>query len=280
MRMAQCSFDVLSFSSKVFFYSTKNALKQTHRCLMIEECQISFSIHSILRLSKKTIRSHRSTCADTSGLLAGFCFTTISAQTAASSNTDFIISYQSNAMEYRRLFYLLCSISLVGAIDNLLCLVSRIAHTGTRNRRGTSESDSPKGFMVNVCRAITLHGDSTMLVAVVMTVLYSIAFLSTLIMSKVDILIAVRGGFQKSASSAIWAASLLSSDGFQSDLSDWRSLNLVRLVCAILSWIGACYLTYKSVIAVEAKNAEVHRFLLLQCRAYVIHFFWSIHWRA
>ena len=165
-------------------------------------------------------------------------------------------------MEYRRLFYLLCSISLVGAIDNLFCLVSRIVHTGTGDNRGGSESDSPKGIVVNICRAITLRGDSSMLVAVVMAVLYSIAFLSTLIMSKVDILIAVRGGYQQSSPTSIWAPSLLASDGFQGDLSDWRSLNLVRLVCAILSWIGACYLTYKSVTAVEEKNAEVHRSIL------------------
>ena len=165
-------------------------------------------------------------------------------------------------MEYRRLFYLLCSISLVGAIDNLFCLVSRIVHTGSGDSRGGSDSDSPKGIVVNICRAITLRGDSTMLVAVVMAVLYSIAFLSTLIMSKVDILIAVRGGYQQSSPTSIWAPSLLASDGFQGDLSDWRSLNLVRLVCAILSWIGACYLTYKSVTAVEEKNAEVHRSIL------------------
>jgi hypothetical protein len=207
--------------------------------------------------------SYNSTSADSTGLLAGFSFTTISAQSAAHSDTDFIISYQPNAMEYRRLFYLLCSISLVGAIDSLFCLVSKIVHTGSGSRRGVSESNSPKGILVNVCRAITLQGDSTMLVAVVMAVLYSVAFLSTLIMSKVDILIAVRGGYQHSAESAIWTASLLTSDKFHSDLSDWRSLNLVRLVCSIVSWMGACYLTYKSVTAVEAKNMEVHRLVLL-----------------
>ena len=190
------------------------------------------------------------------GLLAGFCFTTISTQTASSSDTDFVTSYQSNAMEYRRLFYLLSSLSLVGSIDTLFILISKVMQAGGKEKEGLEDS---KGVVAHVCRAITVQGDSTLLVATLIAILYGITFLSTLIMSKVDMLIAVRGGASASVQSAVWSADLLSSPNFKNDLSAWKTLDLVRFVCAILGWAGACYLSFKSVTAVEAKNTEILR---------------------
>lgn len=159
-------------------------------------------------------------------------------------------------MEYRRLFYLLSSISLVGSIDTLFILISKVMLAGGKEKEGLEGS---KGVLAPLCRAITVQGDSTLLVATVIAVLYCITFLSTLIMSKVDMLIAVRGGASASVSSSVWSAALLSSPNFQSDLSNWRNLDLVRFVCAILAWGGACYLSFKSVTAVEAKNTEILR---------------------
>jgi len=64
------------------------------------------------------------------GLLAGFCFTTISTQTAAVANdADFLIGYQPNAMQYRRLFYLLSTISVVGSIDTFMSITSKVTVT-------------------------------------------------------------------------------------------------------------------------------------------------------
>lgn len=98
-----------------------------------------------------------------------------------------------------------------------------------------------------------------MLVAVVIVVLHGIAFLSTIIMTKVDTLIAIRGGALTSVPGSVWAADLLSSNNFTTDLSDWRTLDLVRFMCAVLGWAGACYLCYKSVTAIEARNGEAIR---------------------
>ena len=180
------------------------------------------------------------------GLLAGFCFTTISTQSSSKVDAEFIVSYQPNAMEYRRLFYLLCSISLVGSTDTLLSLMSSMLDGGEGNQRGAAA----------LCRAITTQKGSALLVAVVIAVLHGIAFLSTIIMTKVDTLIAIRGGASQSVPGPIWAAALLSSNTFSSDLTDWRTLDLIRFVCALLGWAGACYLCYKSVTAVEARSGE------------------------
>lgn len=154
-------------------------------------------------------------------------------------------------MEYRRLFYLLCSISLVGSTDTFLTLMSTMVNTGER--------DNQKGLVTTFCRIITSPKGSTLLVAAVIAVLHGIAFLSTIIMTKVDTLVGIRGGASQSIAGSVWAADLLSSRNFATDLNDWRILDLVRFVCALLGWAGACYLSYKSVTAVEARNVEFMR---------------------
>lgn len=53
------------------------------------------------------------------GIFAGFAFTTLYAQSSAASQSDFLLSYQSSAAEYRRFFYLLSSIALVGCLEKL-----------------------------------------------------------------------------------------------------------------------------------------------------------------
>lgn len=154
-------------------------------------------------------------------------------------------------MEYRRLFYLLCSISLVGSIDTLLSLMSTTVDGGER--------DNQRGVLSTLCRAITTQKGSTLLVALVIAMLHGIAFLSTITMTKVDTLIAIRGGASQSVPGPVWATALLSSSTFASDLGDWRTLDLVRFVCSVLGWAGACYLCYKSVTAVEARSGESNR---------------------
>lgn len=81
--------------------------------------------------------------------------------------------------------------------------------------------------MAPLCKALTVQGDSTAFIALIIAILHGIAFLSTLIMSKVDILISVRGGESVSTAAVIWAAALLESNNFQSQLNEWRTLDQV-----------------------------------------------------
>lgn len=162
-------------------------------------------------------------------------------------------------MEYRRLFYLFTSISVTGSIDTLMTLISKVLQ-----RQGADENmeDSDiKGFMGPLCTALTVKGDSTVYVAVIIALLHGIAFLSTIIMSQVDIFIAIRGGASLSISPSVWAPVLLSSPGFKSQLNSWQSLGQVRVVCSVLAWAGACYLSYKSVTAVDSKITEISRYV-------------------
>ena len=192
------------------------------------------------------------------GLLAGYSFTTISSQKSTRSNLEFIIEYQPNAMEYRRLFYLFCSISLVGSIDTLLTLVSKAVHK--QGKIENVEDNEISGIFGPLCKALSVQGDSTVFLAIIIAILHGICFLSTIIMSKVDILIAIRGGESISIPSITWATQLLSSHDFQNELTDWQTLDQVRVVCALLAWAGVCYLSYKGVTAVDSKNTEIYRY--------------------
>lgn len=199
------------------------------------------------------------------GILAGFAFTSIGQETSAGNDASFIINYQPNANEYRRLFYLFTSISLVGSLDTLMTIISNqvgLGQAGVKMNKMNSEnvdgghSDS---FLASLCQALSAQGGFTVFVAILIALLHGIAFLSTIIMSRVDILIAVRGGAGQSVDPQVWAEALLSLRGFSNDLHDWKTLDLVRLVTSILAWLGICWLSWKALSAGGAKNDEINR---------------------
>jgi hypothetical protein len=210
------------------------------------------------------------------GLLAGFCFTTISTETAAVANdADFLIGYQPNAMQYRRLFYLLSTISVVGSIDTFMSITSKVTVTPhsqvsipspracsqpasslhsfplflqvsrevmrkkkpSASGKGADVPLDTGGFFVSFCRALGSAQEGTnVAVAVVLMVLHAIAFLCTVIMSQVDTIVAVRGGYGPSTPEAAWAAALLSAPGFSGLLSTWKSSDQVRSRASLCAW--------------------------------------------
>lgn len=121
------------------------------------------------------------------------------------------------------------------------------------------EESDIRGCIGPLCRALTVKGGCTVLVAVIIAILHGLAFLSTIIMSQVDIFIATRGGASESVSPTLWAPALLDSTEFKAQLGSWQSLDQVRVVCSVLGWAGASYLSYKSVTAVDAKITEIFR---------------------
>lgn len=56
------------------------------------------------------------------GLLAGFSFVILYSQSLSGSDTTLLETYQPYASEYRRFFYILTTVSLVGSVDMLLSL--------------------------------------------------------------------------------------------------------------------------------------------------------------
>ena len=160
---------------------------------------------------------------------------------------------------------------MVGSIDTLLSLISKVTHK--QGKIENLEDTEISGILNPLCRALTVRGDYTVFIAMIISILYSIAFLCTILMSKVDILIAVRGGESVSILSTIWATQLLANNNFNSQLNDWQILDQVRVVCALLGWAGSCYLSYKSVTAVDSKNTEIYRYgnINIYRQFYVLH---------
>lgn len=61
------------------------------------------------------------------GILGGFSFVTLYIQFSGDSNNEIISNYASFATEYRRFFYLLTSLALVGSVDMLMTLPKETA---------------------------------------------------------------------------------------------------------------------------------------------------------
>jgi len=115
------------------------------------------------------------------------------------------------ANEFRRLFYILSSISSLGSIDAVMSSLSQ-------QRKGHSPAD---GFLA---------------VASVTLLLHFVAFLVTILMSGPDTLIAVKGG--QSNTNTNWAFDALQSQVFSRNLKLWKGLETVRFVCALIGWFG------------------------------------------
>lgn len=207
------------------------------------------------------------------GLLAGFCFTTICNETsAAHGDVEFVVSYQPNAMQYRRLFYLLSTISVVGSIDTFMSITLKVSRDIEKRKKkqentamgiGGKPTELPMnsgGIFMSFCRALGSAQEGTnVAVALILMVLHAIAFLCTIIMSQVDVIIAVRGGMSPMTPDTVWANALMSSSEFPDLLRSWKNLDQVRLVASALAWLLCCFLSWRNLSAVEAKNTEIHQ---------------------
>jgi hypothetical protein len=104
-----------------------------------------------------------------------------------------------------------------------------------------------------------------------------VAFICTIVMSRVDVLISIRGGYgsletvtttsstevtTSASSSSAWATLLLADTGFESDLETWKSLNRLRVVAAVLAWACCCFVVWRDLTTVEKKGADLRKYVL------------------
>lgn len=209
------------------------------------------------------------------GLLTGFAFTTLYAQSGqGAEDKDFLNYYQPIAFETRRLFFILTTIATVGACDTFLSIYStRSSLPGTASATASKSPEhlNPRHLLSSL-RTLDLGGGKGaghISVALVMAVMYIVSFVLSLAMSRVDILIAIKFGVVLDVSSPlsvspdsltngvkVWVIAALNDKVFREDLSVWRALDIIRFLCCMLGWIGACWLQALDMFAADERNRQ------------------------
>lgn len=96
---------------------------------------------------------------------------------------------------YRRFFYILSTISLVGSVDLCLTVVSSRAEA-QQSARSQHQHGAHSTAYNRALAALRLHYDaSALLLAIVLVLLYGVAFIMTLLMSTFDVLTTIRDGY-------------------------------------------------------------------------------------
>lgn len=100
--------------------------------------------------------------------------------------------------EYRRFFYILSTISLVGSVDLCLTVFSSRAEAQQSARRVQLQQQHSTTYN-RALTALRLSYDTTaVLLSLLLALLYGVAFVMTLLMSTFDVLTTVRDGYQGS----------------------------------------------------------------------------------
>lgn len=95
----------------------------------------------------------------------------------------------------RRFFYILSTISLVGSVDLCLTVVSSRAEA-QQSARSQHQHGAHSTTYNRALAALRLHYDaSALLLAIVLVLLYGVAFVMTLLMSTFDVLTTIRDGY-------------------------------------------------------------------------------------
>jgi hypothetical protein len=181
------------------------------------------------------------------GLLAGFAFSSTLAQNAASSNASFLVEYRPLASEYRRLFYILSSLSAVGSLDTFMSTLGRA-------NRPSLSGQGPNGFGASLVRR---ENQGSVTIAAAAAILHFIAFILTVIITAFDVLLSVRNGSRDTSDA--WAASALSDATFASSLATWRNIDTGRLITAFLAWVCCCLLVWRDLSSLDTRGKELVR---------------------
>jgi hypothetical protein len=177
------------------------------------------------------------------GIFAGFSFTSLFEDVSNTNNILFLKNYQNSASEYRRFFYLLTTISLVGSLYSLLEISSK-------NQRRSANRTDKKLFSANT---------NTLLFSIIFFTVFvhSLGFLASLIMSIVDTLISVKLGDKSTGDE--WATTAMNNSFFSTQMIIWRGLNKLRFIAALVGWLGNCSYVWGELLLSRAKSNEVTR---------------------
>lgn len=166
------------------------------------------------------------------GILAGFCFSPVYVESVNSDTASLLLSYLPMANEFRRLLYVLATISVVGSLDTVMTTLSIMKDKFKRSQGSTG---------ILALNVLTL-------------LLHLAAFIITIAMAKVDTLIALQFGLEGSST---WTTTIASSSVYSSDISAWRGMDKVRFICAMVAWVGCCLNVCSDIISLVSKGNEV-----------------------
>ncbi len=177
------------------------------------------------------------------GMLAGFTF--ISVSYLVMPNDYFLPTYQASANEVRRICFVLSSLAALGAVDDLMSLISR---TTRPSLSGTETS--------NYGAALIAKENTG---AFAFAVLACIAYLATLIFSILlggtDTLIYYKFGQEESSKDWVNIGMSL----YSSRLGTWRRLVTLRIIFACIGWICSCILLWRDLVAKDGRGHELVR---------------------
>eukprot|EP01034_Spumella_vulgaris_P024454 gene24454-30805_t len=158
-----------------------------------------------------------------------------------------MVRSQPNAQEFRRYFYLLSTIAVVGSMDSLFTIVKSREEGRTSSTMGGSRDLQSSNYHRTLTLMKTNYDLFSLALVLVISFLYCVAFLCTLLMTAQDVLIANRNGYppfsaastsSSSSYDAEWISAALADSSFSAGLTEWKGLDRVRLICAVLAWLG------------------------------------------
>lgn len=164
--------------------------------------------------------------------------------------------YQPIATDYRRFFYILSTISLVGSVDLCLTVISSRAEA-QQSARSQQQQGAHSTSYNRALNALRLNYDaSALLLSLVLALLYGVAFVMTLLMSTFDVLTTIRDGFHGEN----WMEAALQDTTYRlvsffidccgkfnicctdlsrrEDMTQWKAYNTLRVICSVGGWIG------------------------------------------
>jgi hypothetical protein len=158
------------------------------------------------------------------GILAGFSFVTVYVEVTGGSDVVLLENYGLSANEYRRFFYVLTTMAVVGSVDLLMSLPKREA-AKKKGKQATKKAEDG-GVRDNIA-----------FVSVVAALAYSLCFICSLVMGITDTLIYYEDGVA-AATGAAWAEEALKDAYFASSYDNWRALGYVRFSSAFVGFVA------------------------------------------
>lgn len=134
--------------------------------------------------------------------------------------------------------YILCVLSLVGAIDHVITTWNNIV--------------APNPIMEHVSSALVLkfndYQKTSITWGVIIIIVYLLCFFSTIIMAPFDVLLFIKNGYApSSAEYADWSVAVKSDSRFEDEYARWSSLNSLRAATSLLAWILCVVLLWRDV---------------------------------
>jgi len=177
------------------------------------------------------------------GMLAGFTF--ISVSYLVLPNQQFLTTYQASANEVRRMCFVLSSLAALGAVDNLMSLISRSSRPSLSG--GDSSSYGTK--------LITNENSGAFVFAVIACVAYFTALILSVLLGGTDTLIYYK--FGQDPVLVDWVAYGLHT--YDSKLKTWRQLVSLRIAFACIGWLCSCFLVWLDLVAKDGRGHELVR---------------------